>query len=279
MIEIHKSGVQDFVKCPFRFFLNWIAKEQGSYDSTIVLDKGTIMHEAFESFFDFFSPPVLNSMMKLSRASLKKMFRDILAEYYREYPILRIAFDNFIDFEASRFVELRNAGRTDLWIPALREFQFEAPLSDNIIIKGTIDRVDRLMNGGYAIVEYKSSQVIDMTSLRRELYFYMITARKSLSEHLSGNATNIGVIAPLAVKLRNARKFTRYAASRRVGFFILEPISNRSIKAVDRWVKILMTAIRSGDFPRNENACMACPFRDSCTQLYQKYAGGKTHAV
>ena len=261
MFELHKSGIQDFAFCPFKFYLRNILHMKEAESVDIALEKGTVMHQAFQDFFDFID---LDEISKLEfEKAVRAYFRRMLANYYKEYPLLKTAWDNFTAFEAARFWKLLQKGQLeDFYMPYFTEMEFKNQVSKDLTLAGTIDRVDAVEDG-LVIIEYKSSSTINMTSLRRELYFYYAAAHHKIEDQLGTKVKYIGIIAPMAVRLVNGTKFKQPEH----GIFIMEPLQKRSMKALERWIDTLFKAMKTNDFPKNETMCPFCSFREVCSYV------------
>jgi len=133
---IRKSMLMDYWYCPRRFRYRWIDRIER--ETSYMAHFGTMFHEA-------------------------------AAQYAISGIVPETEYD-FLNEWLSRLVVFDEVYSTNTKIYAVEQEY----ISDDLKIKGTIDRIDVFDNGTYRIVEYKTGAGANLDMLRRELHFYYL---------------------------------------------------------------------------------------------------------
>ena len=141
-MQLSITGLNDYLKCPFRFFLKNILKLKISDDSDKELgfdQIGSIIHEVFEK--DSNQNRYSNVKEEILLKELYSVLESIKSRYSESYlPSVEINFLGikeilklYPDFQRER----EKAG----WVNVYKEREFISKLN-NVVIKGRIDRID-----------------------------------------------------------------------------------------------------------------------------------------
>ncbi|MHA1286488.1 MAG: RecB family exonuclease [Candidatus Thorarchaeota archaeon] len=229
---IRKSMLEDYIRCPYAFKLKHIDDLNPEYESKYA-SLGTWFHEFAFSFFDYFS--YIDSEVKEEILSNLKGLQYDWADF-------------FLQFELRRWSELESEFRLREWKPLYRELTLH---STELGITGTIDRIDwfNRKENSLILIEYKTTQILDRTSLRRQLHFY-----KLLYEHADENVVDADIVAIACINPRIKRVWK-------------EPVKKRSENNVLKWLKKIRSSICSDSFPFNDSYCIWCDVAEYCPLL------------
>lgn len=135
---ISESKYSTYKQCQLKYKYQYIDKYEIE-DATIDhFQFGSYIHQVFEEGVN------LSSVEELTKLSEEIKTRYTISEAYTGKDL--ICFRNFIPFN-------KNLGET-----VSTELKFEVPLKDDITLNGIIDRVIKGKNGGYLIIDYKTSK-------------------------------------------------------------------------------------------------------------------------
>lgn len=189
ILKITKSSLGAFKWCANKYKFSYI--ERLPQDQTEAMRKGTIVHNAREDFFNDFD---------ISKA--ENMSSGEILEYCNSlFPV-----DDYMDmymtiasFEAQRFIDARDEGKLDEFIPIINEecFDCEIVIPHDIHPDFSLARdykvhlqgiIDRVFNEGNNLIpmELKTGLWKDnpnkYTSMRKEMAFYEILINNSTQE-------------------------------------------------------------------------------------------------
>jgi CRISPR/Cas system-associated exonuclease Cas4 (RecB family) len=153
------SALTLYQNCPYAFKLAYIDKLIPI--RTRAYSRGNYLHYAFYYFFD-------NFYIKDGVVYPKFKVRD---EFSSE-------FNFFLKFENKRYKKLCSEGKEAYFKPVLRE---EDIANNKLAIHGIIDRIDRVGDGEFEIVDYKTNSSSYVESTIRQLAFYNLV----LEEHFN----------------------------------------------------------------------------------------------
>jgi len=158
-MKVSYSKLSTFKECPFKYkclYVDnlWHLKKDRPY-----LSMGNSVHLALRDFFQVRNKSfrTLQNLVKLLKKHwVSKGYRDDREE--KEYALR--AWEML-----SRFYE-----RHDPYIILLMvEGNFSATIEDNLILSVRIDRVDKLPNGGYELIDYKTGKNTDIEKEEEDL--------------------------------------------------------------------------------------------------------------
>ncbi len=197
--ETSPTRLEEYAKCPYRYFANRILKLQDPAEDINVMRKGNILHYVLERYFD---PDRKKKTKETLEAFIKRELEEGLAKYplvwpekYREELDRRDLFEALLYFLQDETERLAASS----FHPAHVEYNFSSePKADapaleigdkkkKIKLRGHIDRVDVDREGKYAVViDYKSGK---STSFKRDhlelgtalqLPLYLLAAQRIL---------------------------------------------------------------------------------------------------
>ncbi len=194
------SKLEDYAKCPFKFYARHILKLKDPEEDVNVRNRGSILHQVLELCFkDWITKPAI---LKDPEKARKQAFLQ-LDKSLKEYPLLnekKYQYD--LDYEKLRETlrlfldeELERLAASPLQ-PKYFEYDFggakqDAPAleikdgEETILIRGKIDRIDVDAEGKTgAVIDYKSSAKFDRKSMEfgtaLQLPIYSIVLEKKL---------------------------------------------------------------------------------------------------
>lgn len=146
MLCLSYSSVSAYLKCPLSYRLRYV--DRLPTKKTPALAFGSSLHGALEKFYSqpVPAPPTLERfMIMLDESWVSEGYADVDEETkYREHG--RQVLAGFYDANAAAYR-----------LPAAVEERFRLEL-DGVLLSGVIDRLDRLEDGGYEIIDYKSNR-------------------------------------------------------------------------------------------------------------------------
>jgi CRISPR/Cas system-associated exonuclease Cas4 (RecB family) len=191
ILKITKSSAIGAYKwCPKKYEFSYI--ERLPQDTTEPMIKGTIVHNTREEFFNEFDV-----------AKAENMSHSELIEYnIGLHPIDEYGdiYKNMATFEAGRFVEARDAGKLETYVPVINEVMLDAEIvieadacpkvgllrrDYTIHLQGIIDRMF-IDDGKYVPIELKTGLWADWKTgdRRKEMAFYKFLVENANQESL-----------------------------------------------------------------------------------------------
>jgi len=232
IVKIHKSQLGAWLDCPRKFWFQFVKQEP--FVPTIAMTVGTIFHAFAKEFWDWIDDSKLQTLT--SKSAIEEYLMTLIPE---KLPMLvKPLAKNFVSFEALRLARLKQLGKEHLWKPVERELTVSTEY-----FEGTIDRIDRISENAFCIIEYKTGYV-DVAAVKRELGFYAL-----LVEHLYP-ITHIAFYNP-----------NQNVAHSQV-------VTPRLLQLVRRRLLQFQRALEIGVFPKRESwRCFTCPFVRQCLEM------------
>jgi len=264
ILKITKSSLGSFQWCPKKYEFSYI--QRLPQDQTEAMRKGTIIHNSREDFFNQFD---------IKKA--ENMTNDEVLDYCSTLFPIDDYFDTYLDiaaFEAQRFIEAREEGKIDEYLPVVNEGKFDAeivfranaskkyPLKQDykIHLQGIIDRIFREGNN-LIPMELKTGpwreNAAKYTGMRKEMAFY-----KFLIESCEDDVLRMNGINPLW-------KVTHWSWYFPVSdFFYVEEVKKRTMTAVVDGIAKLLKAYEDSDFPAKffYKSCSHCSYFGICDE-------------
>lgn len=252
--QMSVTAVEDLAQCRFKFFAGRTLALRTPPDrpEERLQPKvtGLIMHEALEEW-----------LKSNRRADFVALFEEAFAKACREKhlpPGFRLEVERtFLRGIAAK------VSTTEQWQPeeTRAEVPFELPLMPGILIKGRMDRIDRMNDTDCVIVDYKSGRtkrVESFTQNKAKLQgpLYALAARETLG---------LRTIAMMYVAVREDKRFGWGAVPGAELELLPMPedwIEAAQALAVSRVEDLLAGLIEAR--PTEEADCRFCDFRDAC---------------
>lgn len=157
--RVSVTALRDYLRCPFRFYLKQVLRMERIDPAKAELDArdfGTLMHAALQQLGE---EPTLRDCAEAAelRSFLLARFEAaVRARYGTELTLpLVVQFESARQrLRAAADVEARE--RADGWRTERTEWRFAFPLGP-VTVSGTIDRIDRHLDGRVRVLDYKTS--------------------------------------------------------------------------------------------------------------------------
>jgi DNA helicase-2/ATP-dependent DNA helicase PcrA len=158
-LKVSYSKLSTFKECPFKYKCLYIDKLWHMKKDRPYLSMGNSVHLALRDFFQVRNKSfrTLQNLAKLLKGHwINKGYKDEKEE--KEYALR--AWEML-----SQFYETYNP----YIIPLMVEKNFSVRIEDNLIFSVRIDRVDKLVNGGYELIDYKTGKNTDIEKEEEDL--------------------------------------------------------------------------------------------------------------
>ena len=184
ILKMTKSSVMSYDWCPKKYFYSYPLRLP--QDTTDAMTKGTVIHNAYENFFDIYDVEKASTLTK----------SDLVTYNMGLFPVDEWGGEQYwtsANFEAKRFLDLKQEDKLENFLPVGNEVRLDAkfmiarnqnpkfPLTRDYIVhlQGIIDRLF-VEDGGLLPMELKTGGWKDYktTGMRKESAFY-----KLLIEH------------------------------------------------------------------------------------------------
>ncbi|MCS4487700.1 ATP-dependent nuclease subunit B [Streptococcus sciuri] len=186
-LHLSSSALTTFYNNQYQYFLRYVLrlKERESIHPD-ARHHGTYLHRVFELVMKDCSSDDFDDKLNqaIKTANNEEAFQTLYGSDAQGRYILGVL-EDIVRATATIFNRSHSFNRVQM-----EEESFELLLSDKIVINGIIDRVDRLSDGTYGVVDYKSSkQVFDIEAFFNGLSPQLITYLSALQSryHLSLN--------------------------------------------------------------------------------------------
>jgi len=260
ILKISKSSLGSYQWCPKRYEFQYVEKRP--IETTEVMIKGSIIHNAREAFFNEFDVKKAES---LSHEELVNYCMSLhpIDDYSEMYEAMSI-------FEANRFLEAAEEEATDDFIPVINEAMLDAritirqdenpkyPLSRDytVHLQGIIDRMFK-EGDRYIPMELKTGGWKDWkkTMMRKEMAFYKILFENTPDEELRA----LGVDPDIPI----SHWGWYYPAA---NYVYVEDAKKSSMTAVRKGIAEMIHSYETGIFPTKYFAktCSNCSFFGIC---------------
>tara|TARA_R100001126_G_C4867345_1_gene171023 strand:+ start:701 stop:1582 length:882 start_codon:yes stop_codon:yes gene_type:complete len=260
ILKISKSSLGSYQWCPKRYEFQY--KEKLPIETTDVMIKGSIIHNAREAFFNSFD---VKKAEGLSHTELVNYCMSLhpIDDYTEMYEAMSI-------FEANRFMEAVSENTTDQFLPVINEIMLDAKItiSKDENPKYTLERdyvvhlqgiIDRMFQDGdkYIPMELKTGGWKDWktTMMRKEMAFYKI-----LFEHTPNDKLiEMGLDPDIPI----SHWAWYYPAA---NYIYVEEAKKSSITAVKKGIAEMIHSYETGIFPTKYFAktCSNCSFFGIC---------------
>ena len=260
ILKISKSSLGSYQWCPKRYEFQYVEKRP--IETTEVMIKGSIIHNAREAFFNAFD---VKKAENLSHEELVNYCMSLhpIDDYTEMYEAMSI-------FEANRFLESKDEGTTDDFVPVVNEIMLDArieidrnenpkyELSQNytVHLQGIIDRMFK-EGDRYIPMELKTGGWKDWkkTMMRKEMAFYKILFENTPNAELE----EMGIDPSLPI----SHWGWYYPAA---NYIYVEDAKKSSMTAVRKGIAEMIHSYETGIFPTKYFAktCSNCSFFGIC---------------
>jgi len=260
ILKISKSSLGSYQWCPKRYEFQYVEKRP--IETTEVMIKGSIIHNAREAFFNAFD---VKKAENLSHEELVNYCMSLhpIDDYTEMYEAMSI-------FEANRFLESKDEGTTDDFVPVVNEIMLNArieidrnenpkyELSQNytVHLQGIIDRMFK-EGDRYIPMELKTGGWKDWkkTMMRKEMAFYKILFENTPNTELE----EMGIDPNLPI----SHWGWYYPAA---NYIYVEDAKKSSMTAVRKGIAEMIHSYETGIFPTKYFAktCSNCSFFGIC---------------
>lgn len=232
-----------WIQCPRKYKLMFIEKAE-KQNVLPALPQGRWLHSFFNVFFDKIVPEEL--LKKTDLSNTLGYFRSLVPSI--EENVVRSAVQNFIEFEANEWINLRGVpDPLRYFVPIAREKVFivkEREEGSFLGRAGHVDRIDRMLDENLIVIDYKP-RIGNLSSMRRELCFYQELVNAS---HLyDKRVTHWGCFG-----YRQKQVFA-------------EPSNPRTRTAMYKQIARMKKSILENDYPMKvSDNCVTCWFNYLC---------------
>lgn len=260
ILKISKSSLGSYQWCPKRYEFQYV--ERRPIETTEVMIKGSIIHNAREAFFNSFD---IKKAENLSHEELVNYCMSLhpIDDYTEMYEAMSI-------FEANRFMESSAEGTTHDFVPVVNEVMLDAKieidrnenpkyeLSQNytVHLQGIIDRMFK-EGDRYIPMELKTGGWKDWkkTMMRKEMAFYKILFENTPNSELE----EMGIDPNLPI----SHWGWYYPAA---NYIYVENAKKSSMTAVKKGIAQMIHSYETGIFPTKYFAktCSNCSFFGIC---------------
>jgi len=259
ILKITKSSYGSFKWCPKKYEFSYI--ERLPQDTSEAMIKGTVVHNTREEFFDIFD------VKKAENLSYDELVQyNIGLHPVDEYGDI---YKTMSSFEAQRFVDARDRGELNDYLPVINEVMLDAQITIphdinskaillrdyTVHLQGIIDRMFR-QGDNYIPIELKTGPWKDykLTGMRAEMSFYKLLMDNATDEYL-------------AEKGIERQEITHWGWYYPVSNYIqVEPVKKTSMNAVMKGIAKLIYAYERNEFPEKYyyKTCEWCSFKPLC---------------
>ena len=260
ILKISKSSLGSYQWCPKRYEFQYVEKRP--IETTEVMIKGSIIHNAREAFFNAFD---VKKAENLSHEELVNYCLSLhpIDDYTEMYEAMSI-------FEANRFKESLAEGTTENFVPVVNEAMLDARItirSDEnpkyelsqdytVHLQGIIDRMFR-EGDRYIPMELKTGGWKDWkkTMMRKEMAFYKILFENTPNAELE----EMGLDPEIPI----SHWGWYYPAA---NYIYVEDAKKSSMTAVKKGIAEMIHSYETGIFPTKYFAktCSNCSFFGIC---------------
>ena len=249
------SALECFLDCPFQFFARYTLKLRtrplAPQDRLDYMLQGTIVHQTLSEWH--LNPQPIEPLFErifADNCAQKRVFMGYRTEYLRRQMLDDLR--QFCDSE-----KLPAASEV------LTEYSFEMAVDDSLLVRGRIDRIDKLPDGRALIVDYKYSAAANVAAKMDKATLlqpglYALAAERALGLKPAG---------VFYFGLKDKVKVVGWSDPPGVFGIKTEPLTREWIDGVVQIARTAADQIREGriaPMPASLELCRLCDFRDVC---------------
>jgi len=235
LIKLSASSVKTYDQCPKKYFFNYI--ERAPKKDWVHFDLGNLCHKALEIFHQ------VNMKKPVPKKEWNKLMGKCFGKARKKYPrlnddLLKEAKDLLKDY----LTALKKSG-----MPNVQgvETDFSFNITDDVLIRGFLDRYDVMKDGRFHIIDYKTTKSVQYLD-EEQLLIYGLWLRK---QH------------PDIESFRGSYLLLRHDSNLKSYDFTIEDVDKIEKKLINYASKI-----RDDDVwvPVPTRLCNWCDFKDIC---------------
>ena len=239
------SAFDTYERCPLQYAFKYVYRIPEPAKPAGALTFGSTAHAAFEAFTRERRERLARGEPPPTREDLERLFRERWVPMAFGDRPTEEAYHRRIDTLLGNFWTGEVAG---LGEAIAEELPFELVLEDPdggapVVVRGSIDRIDRLPSGGIEVIDYKTGKIASQKSVDQslQLSIYALACRDAL-----------GLGTPEKVTLYFTESATRMSTTR----------TDADLDAARADILVRTGRIRSGDFVAKPSgdACRWCDF-------------------
>ena len=241
-IRLSYSKMSLYLNCPYsykRLYLDRIAPKPQPF-----FDFGTAIHETFENIY----APSNNIIEKPSLEDLINVYEKVRLKYRDGFANEQIEEEYHQDGIRQLTLYYNHFIRDKVFKPAEAvEKYFEIPLGKYAVMTGSIDRIDKLEDGTYEILDYKTEPTLrpqNEVDKDKQLSIYYWAAKKSMGYNISKLSL---LMLDHDVKIKTTRKDSDIEA-------VLESIDKTAYEMIHE----------TNFIPKKNKYCKSCDHLNEC---------------
>jgi len=251
-LELSFSSVETFKTCNRKYYYNYILKMPRKYWPWLIF--GNFVHLIFEKFYKYILYFRKRGMPYDKKELIKRAYVSAVKKYHR------LAFNTDLPAITDKQKEdCQNIIRKYLKREELYESQvmfvekpFYIVIDDLLAVKGYIDRIDKINEDNYRVLDYKTSKAAAGIDKTTQLSLYSAALKKII------NRTDIGIMRVLDFLKIEKMTSGEYDHSKEEDMF-------SEIKKVAQQIRELKANGEDKDWRATPNDfCWCCDFKRSC---------------
>ena len=266
-IEYSPSMLNEYISCPYKFYMKYISNlepKKLEYEDEYYKDRGNFYHSILNNFYKY-NPSYLSYSNELLKDKVLKEIQKYLEQLKLDKEEMQVSEHIYLDTIVNLIngeIENRKSINKD-FLPWEFEKKYGKSIG-KINLKGYIDRIDKSDDGEYIVIDYKSSSMSNITSVKNlkdvqlPMYAYMLSPQKTMGG-MYYSIENGKVLIPFISKnLINNKK-------------LVGPMEKDEILKLYQDLEELIIKIdndiKTGNFlvkPLSRDSCTYCNYRNGC---------------
>jgi CRISPR/Cas system-associated exonuclease Cas4 (RecB family) len=289
IIKVSASGLESFLKCPYKFYLSKIngIKHPEVFDPDITkwmdhLMKGSFLHKLYElilrPFVDKKRKDYKNFLLNLNNEDIEeallKAQKELSLDKYRLNVPVYIRESELLllknELEAFIFNEIKYAN--DGFYPIELEFDFEDKNIDykGIKLSGVIDRIDMNDDLCFRVIDYKTGS----NKIKNKTNFFV-----DEGGHVHVQHGFYGLVTKTL--FQNARQIEAgfYFSTQKEDWFRAFQLNNQFEEHFEKILELFFREAQTGKYFKNCKSCKFCDYKSICSMTAQRRNNFRTDAI